>query len=117
MTQRIASDEPEEVGLVPRPIMFWYRGHAFQAAVSKSAGFKALLGSMPEGSNSLIPLEGEYGRAWIADPCSMALQEGLHGARMAEDKHAAADRQARRQAKAALLEEEAAARRTKTSRW
>lgn len=114
MIQRIASDEPEEVGLVPKPILFWYRGHAFQATVSKSAiGSERLLREY----GVVYHLAGEFGRAWIADPCSMALQDGLHGARMAEDRKAAADRQARRQAKAALLEEEAAARRTKTSRW
>jgi hypothetical protein len=116
MIQRIASDEPEELGALPTPITFWYRGAKHQASVSSSA--------IPNGrwekyypGTSRVLLEGDHGRAWLTDACSMALQDGLHAARVFEDAQAYQDRMARRRAKADLAEQEAAARRTKTARW
>lgn len=114
MIQRLASDEPDEVGLVPKPITFWHHGREYAATVSKS-GLKMPVLLAEHGV--MYALRGDFGRAWVADPCSMALQDGLHASRMAEDKAASQARADRRKAKAALLEEEAAARRTKTSRW
>jgi hypothetical protein len=119
MVDRIASGEPDQVGIVPVPITFWHRTRqaltSHHATVSSSA-------SSPERFVRDYPglgvgFRGDFGRAWLADPCSMMLQEGLHAARLFEDKRAQADRFARRQAKAALEQEAAQARSRKTARW
>ncbi len=115
MTDRIASDEPDVVGLVPKPVTFWHRGHEYAATVSKSSTTPVRIaqetGSWP------LELVGPFGRAWLADPCSMILQDAVHWGRMTADKQAQADRLARRQAKAALEQEAIQARQRKTARW
>lgn len=111
---RIAADEPDAVGMVPTPIRFYWHGREYEAAVSKT---NTSLDRLIERHGGVRDLRGDYGRAWLLDPCSMILAEGLQGARMAEDAAAYAARQERRRAKAALAEEAATARRTKGARW
>lgn len=112
---RIASDEPDQVTVIPQPITFWHRGQRYQAAVASSA----IAGRMNRdyGINSWYPLKGDFGRAWLADPCTMALHESLHESRLAENQTAKADRYARRQAKAALEQEAILARQKKSTTW
>jgi hypothetical protein len=105
---RIASDEPDQVGIIPQPIAFWHRGQRFEAAVSSTATSTERL--MRDQGGVLYRFRGEFGRAWLADPCSMALHEGLQAARTFQDEKARADRYARRQAKAALEQEAIQAR-------
>lgn len=83
---RIASDEPDEVGILPQPIAFWHRGKEHKAAVSSSAIKPDRVGARLGGG--FYALTGEFGRAWLADPCSMALQEGLHGLRSIQAEEA-----------------------------
>lgn len=111
---RIASDEPDEVGIVPKPIRFWFRGREYLAGVSRSG---TSIDRLIRGHGVVRDLAGEYGRAWLADPCTMALEHGLQAARLYEDNAAAIARAERRKQKAAMAEEEAAARRAKPTRW
>lgn len=77
---RIASDEPDEVGILPQPITFWHRGREHLATVSKSATTVARL--LRECGGVVYPLKGELGRTWLADPCSVILQGSLQAQAM-----------------------------------
>lgn len=112
---RIAADEPDEVTMAPKAIRFYFRGREHLAEVSSSNIRPDRLAR--ESGGGYHTLRGEFGRAWIADACTMALQEGLEGARASETALAAAARQERRRARLALAEEAATARRTKVARW
>ena len=107
---RIAADEPDEVGITPKPIRFYWHGRAYDAEVSRS---NVRIDRLLRHAAVVKDFSGEYGRYWLADPCTMALHEGLQGARLVEDAAAKADRMARRRAKAALVEEAGAGRRTR----
>ena len=112
---RIALDEPDQVGVIPQPITFWFRGRQYEATVASSA--ERIDRLLERCGGVVYDLRGEFGRAWLADPCTQALNEGLHAARLAEDKASAAARAERRRAKAALAEEEAEARRQRARTW
>lgn len=106
---RVASEEPDEVGMVGQPITFWHRGTLHQARVSKTAiGTRRLLEAH---QGCVFQLVGDFGRAWIADPCTQALQESLYEARRSDDEAARRERAARRKVKAELAEEAAQAQR------
>jgi hypothetical protein len=47
----------------------------------------------------MIALEGDYARMWITDPCTMAVEESIHAARMNETEQQRLDRIARRRAR------------------
>lgn len=111
---RIASDEPDEVGLAPVPITFWFRGREYHAAVSRT-GLR--IDRLTRAHGCVYELRGDYGRAWLADPCTMALDHGLHAGRLQEDAQRKADRADRRRAKEAQAAEEAAARRVRVAKW
>ncbi len=110
---RIAADEPDEVGILPQPITFWFHGKQFAAAVSKTG-----LGDRLVRQHGVVyHLRGDFGRHWLADPCTMILEESLQNARLDESRAQTQARAERRQARAAMAEEEASARRSKTARW
>ncbi len=85
---RIASDEPDEVGIISQPIVFWHRGKAHQAAVSSSAIKPDQLGARLSGG-----FTGDLGRSWLADPCTQALNEGLQGRAMTRSEDRKRDRE------------------------
>lgn len=111
---RLSNDEPEDVGILGKPFTFWHQGLEYQAEVSKTN-----LGASPFSRGFVLaqPLEGAFGRAWLVDPCTMALHDSLHRARLDEGASARADRAARRKAKGELAQEAAQAKSSKPSKW
>ncbi len=77
----IADGEPPtaELSLIGTPVAFWHQGREHQATVSK-AGTSAdrIFRTSPGGYRTL---SGEFGRAWVADPCSMILFEAVRAGR------------------------------------
>lgn len=92
----IASDEPDQVGVVPKPITFWYRGKRYDATVASSALKPQRIAQQ---FSTVIQLRDDFGRAWLTDPCSMILQESMHARAMTRSEDRKREREIQRRLK------------------
>lgn len=107
----LAVDEPTEVGITPVERFFWWRGTrvVYRVSITTRRATNALNEYSPR-------LSGEFGRSWLADPCSAIIESHLNRAYASETTAQAADRVARREAKAKLQAEEREQKRQKPRR-
>lgn len=78
---------------------FWHRGIKCRYTRFASSGKPNLFG------RPALALSGEYGRRWLADACTSALEESLTAARANETEANRQERIARYQARSALAKE------------
>lgn len=99
----IVAEEPEVVTIKPWHGTFWHHGRQVAFAVSKS---------IPNGTwarvsrNEYLPrLDGQFGRNWLADPCSAILDRSMEVQQWQETEDAKLARAAKRKAKAEYIAE------------
>lgn len=96
----IALGEPlvDALKIKPWQGSFFYRGDLVVFRVSVSIGRHRL----PDTYHA--PLEGDYCRAWLGDPCTMIFEHAMRSARASEDEAMLAWKAKRREERARLAE-------------